>query len=82
MTEPDVAASNGVAGLDRPADDPQTLLRAFAIIGQILVFRAARAATLKRMGWDGFTGDRLQQIQAIVRAHTDAILSPPAGERP
>ncbi|MEM9684119.1 MAG: CerR family C-terminal domain-containing protein [Pseudomonadota bacterium] len=68
--------------LERPADDPQTLLRAFTIIGQILIFRAARAATQKRMGWDGFTSDRLEQIQAIVRENTDAILSPAGGLKP
>ena len=68
--------------LEQAEDDPNTLIRAFTIMGQILIFRAANAATLKRLGWKKFSADRVSQIQAIVRQQVDAILQQPQKDAP
>lgn len=60
--------------LGQAEDDPDALIRTTTIIGQILVFRAARAAVLRRLGWEAFTDDRIETIQRAVREQTRAIL--------
>lgn len=50
-----------------PADDPQTLLRAHALFGQVLIFQNGRATVLRRLGWDRYTPERVEQISAVVR---------------
>ncbi|TCS60672.1 CerR family C-terminal domain-containing protein [Varunaivibrio sulfuroxidans] len=60
----------------RPADDPETLLKTFTIIGQILVFRTTRAVVLRRLGWDDFSKDHLDAIVKLVQAHVRAIVVP------
>lgn len=52
----------------------ETKLRVFAIIGQILVFRAARAAVLRRLDWDDYTPGQMIEIKAVLRTHVTAIL--------
>jgi len=49
-------------------------LTAITILGQALVFRAARAAVLREMGWGRLTPDELESIQMQLRANTAAIL--------
>jgi AcrR family transcriptional regulator len=68
--------------LDQDPEDPDTLIRTSTIIGQILVFRAARATALKRLGWARFTDERVRAIQAIVREQVRAILHRPEGTTP
>lgn len=63
--------------------DPQSIearLLALTIFGQVLVFRAARAAVLRHMQWPAFDGDQINTIQALVRRNVKAILI--TGERP
>jgi AcrR family transcriptional regulator len=62
----------GATGL--PAESDEVKLRVFALIGQALVFRIGRAAIGRRMGWDGYTPERLDQIRAVLRQHLAAIL--------
>lgn len=49
-------------------------LRIFSVIGQALVFRVARAAILRRLEWDAYTPERLDQIRAALRANLIAIM--------
>jgi len=49
-------------------------LTAITILGQALVFRAARAAVLREMGWVRLTPDEIEAIQTQLRANTAAIL--------
>ncbi len=49
-------------------------LRIFAVVGQALVFRVARAAILRRLEWDAYTPERLDQIRAALRANIIAIM--------
>jgi len=52
-------------------------LTAIAILGQALVFRAARAAVMREMGWKRLTPGEIEAIQAEVRRNTAAILEAP-----
>jgi TetR/AcrR family transcriptional regulator, regulator of cefoperazone and chloramphenicol sensitivity len=62
-------------------DDPRTAIRAMTIIGEIMVFRTARAATMKRLGWPRFTEERLSQVQAVLRENAQRLLLTPAHQR-
>src|SRR3546814_20124674 len=44
--------------LERSADDPEVRVRGFAVLGQIVAFRAARGAALRSLGWPDFHGER------------------------
>jgi len=65
-------------GLD---DDPRTAIKAMAIIGEIMIFRTARAATMKRLGWSRFSADRLSQVQSVLRENFQRLLVTPSRER-
>jgi len=49
-------------------------LTAIAILGQVLVFRTARAAVMREMGWKRLTPQQIGAIRAEVRRNTAAIL--------
>jgi len=68
--------------LDQPADDPNTLIRTTAIIGQVLVFRSARGLVLKRFGWKRFTDERVKMIQGVIREQVKSILHDNQGVQP
>lgn len=53
----------------------QCRLTAVTILGQALVFRAARAAVLREMNWARISPSRVNQIKAEVRRNTTAILN-------
>jgi len=62
--------------LGRPDEDPDCILRAHAIIGEVVIFRVARAAILRRMEWDDYTPQRVEHItQLLIRQSTDMLLS-------
>jgi len=54
------------AALDRPADDPDVILRAHAALGQVIIFRAARATILRRMGWERLAPEHVEDIARVV----------------
>lgn len=53
----------------RPSNDPECAVQAFMMIGQILVFRTARAAVSKRLDWQEFTEERVNLIRSVIRQH-------------
>jgi TetR/AcrR family transcriptional regulator, regulator of cefoperazone and chloramphenicol sensitivity len=57
-------------------DDPEIRIVATTIIGQILVFRAARATTQHLLDWPEFTPERIALIQAVVRRNVTRMLLP------
>lgn len=61
-------------------DAEEVRLKAIAIIGQVLVFRVARATVGRLTGWEEIDAGRAAQIARTVRAHCRAILLPPGGE--
>lgn len=61
-----------------PGDEEARML-ALTIVGQMLVFRLARAAVLRHMGWAEVGPAQVAAIQARVRANVRAMLmAPPA----
>lgn len=58
--------------------DPDLKLRVITIIGQIVVFRAARSAVLRTMDWSDVGAPEVQTINRIIGANVDAMLSEPA----
>lgn len=60
--------------IDLPEDDPQVSIKAFTLIGQILVFRAARAAVMRRLEWQAVGREEVAAVQAVVAANVNAIL--------
>ena len=62
-------------------DDPRTAIRAMTIMGEIMIFRTARAATMKRLGWSRFTEERLSEVQSVLRENFRHLLGSLSGER-
>src|SRR3546814_19804804 len=60
--------------LERSADDPEVRVRGFAVLGQIVAFRAARGAALRSLGWPDFNGERLAILKKAMRDHKAAAL--------
>ena len=50
-----------------PPESPAARLTAFAMIGQVLIFRVARAAVLRRMGWRNIGRAEEVQIKDALR---------------
>ncbi len=46
-------------------DDPATILRAHAVVGQVLAFESGRATVLRRLGWETYAPEQIEQIAAI-----------------
>lgn len=57
-----------------PADSAATRLMAVSFIGQALVFRAARAAAMRQMGWEQVGPEEIGMIQDLLRRNVTAIL--------
>jgi len=64
--------------IDRPADDPETIIRALTIIGQWIVFRKMRWLTLRALGWPDLKGERGALLKAVQWQQTKATLAVPA----
>lgn len=56
------------------ASSSETSLVAITVFGQVLVFRAARAAIMRRMDWQQLGAAEIAAIQARVRRNVTAIL--------
>lgn len=65
-----------------PAEDEATRLAVFTLIGQVVYFRIAREAVLRRMGWDTIGPEEAAAITAIVNRNIDAMLAARRGEGP
>ncbi|MBN8607028.1 MAG: CerR family C-terminal domain-containing protein [Caulobacterales bacterium] len=55
--------------------EAETRARALAMLGQVLVFRMARAAALRTLGWDKIGPDEFAVLERAIRINTNAILS-------
>ena len=60
--------------LRQPPDSEHNVIVMETIFGQILVFRASRAAALRALGWDDFTPERLERLKDHIWRNTQAIL--------
>lgn len=55
-------------------ESDQARLLAFTVIGQVLVFRAARAAALRHLGWEALGLDEIDRIRAQLDENIALIL--------
>lgn len=63
------------AATGEKAENPQTILTLFAVIGQILYFRIAATAVRKRLGWSEIDAAEANAIVAAVTAIVEARLN-------
>ena len=68
LIEPMHRAVSALAGAARgkPAEDPSAILAAHALIGQIIGFAIAKRPLLHRLGWTGYTPERIEAIADIL----------------
>ena len=57
------------------AESERTQITIFTLIGQVVYFRIAQAAVMRRMGWDKVGPAEAADIIAVVGSNIDAILS-------
>jgi AcrR family transcriptional regulator len=57
-----------------PAESEQTRLAVFTLIGQVVYFRIAREAVLRRMGWETIGPEQAGAITAAAIRNLDAML--------
>jgi hypothetical protein len=56
-----------------------TRLRTICLLGPRAALQANRTKSLAHLVWTDFGGDRRDQVKSVLRAHTMAALSLPAG---
>lgn len=78
-TAHDLATRLVAAALGAREADEEARLRAFALMGQVLVFRVAQAVVLRRMEWQAVGEAERARIKRVIVAHIDAILDAEAG---
>jgi len=60
--------------LNRSIEDPRVMVRVETILGQLLVFRASRAAVLRQLGWQDFSNDHMKLILSVVNENLDRMV--------
>lgn len=74
-----VALMRIVAGAG--ASDIDLRVRVIALMGQVMAFRVARAATLRLTGWTGIGEPERRTIDRVIQSHLAAILDSIEGEQ-
>lgn len=67
------------AATGRDAAAPETAVRVFAILGQLLVFRMARGLVEARLGWHDYGPAEVATVKAMLHDHLDRLLGPEEG---
>jgi AcrR family transcriptional regulator len=65
-----------------PAESEATKLTIFTLIGQVVYFRIAREAVLRRMGWADIGAENAAKVAAAAKANLFAMLEARKGARP
>ncbi|MFQ5985340.1 MAG: CerR family C-terminal domain-containing protein [Alphaproteobacteria bacterium] len=73
----DAVAGLVAAATGHEPQAPETRLLTHAIIGQCMIFGAARTVVWARLGWDGYSPQRVALIAGIVTASVQAMLGLP-----
>jgi AcrR family transcriptional regulator len=70
------AVTAGIVGrlIGRSPRDSETLIRAMALNGQMVVFQIKRRSVLTVLNWDSMNPARLALLKRIVREHTATLL--------
>ena len=61
---------------------PQTRLRVFTLLGQVLVFRVAEGVVLRRMGVESYDEEFLAEVKSLIRSNVRAIVAAARGDAP
>lgn len=69
------------AATGEPAEAESTKLRVFTLIGQVVYFRIAREAVLRRMDWADIGQAEARKVSAIAAANIEALLAAPGKDR-
>jgi AcrR family transcriptional regulator len=64
------------------AESERTRITIFTLIGQVVYFRIARAAVMRRMGWDQVGPAEAASIISVVGSNIEAILDARTGRKP
>ena len=64
------------------ADSEAAKITVFTLVGQIVYFRIAREAVMRRLGWAGIGPKEATAIADIVKSNLDAILTARRGAKP
>jgi TetR/AcrR family transcriptional regulator, regulator of cefoperazone and chloramphenicol sensitivity len=67
LAQPSIAILSRLIGRinGQPANHPESILRAVALIGHFEVFRRMRAVTLHALGWKNFAAERRELVEAF-----------------
>lgn len=57
-----------------PVDDPKTMVRAFTLHGQLLIFHTAKRGALSLLGWQEIDAARAALVKETVREQTRTLL--------
>ncbi len=63
--------------LDRQPNDPEVMLRAIAIVGQVLIFRTSCEAIIRTLHWEGYSRKEIDGVRIAVVKQASAILGMP-----
>lgn len=69
------------AATGEPAESPETRLLLFSMVGQVLFFRIAREAILRRLGWEAIGPGEADLIRSILARNVEDLLEAHAKER-
>ena len=64
------------------AESESTRITIFTLIGQVVYFRIARAAVMRRLGWDHLGPAEAATIISVVKSNIEAILAARKGDKP
>jgi AcrR family transcriptional regulator len=67
--------------LERDAANSETRARALGLLGQVLIFRMARAAAFRTMGWEKLGPEEFALLEHAIEANTNAILGQSADSK-
>ncbi|MEP9386939.1 CerR family C-terminal domain-containing protein [Mesorhizobium sp. KR9-304] len=65
-----------------PAESEATKIRMFTLIGQVVYFRIAREAVLRRMGWSDIGPEQAKAIASVAVDNLTAVLASRKGNKP
>lgn len=66
--------------IEAPADAPETILRAHALLGQVFMFLAAREAILRRLETPALSDEALEEIRRLIAESIDRLRPQSAAE--
>jgi hypothetical protein len=64
------------------AEGERTKITVFTMIGQVIYFRIAGPAVMRRMGWEGIGPVEAAAVISVVQGNLEAIIAARKGEKP